>query len=391
MNNHKIALINFHFAHNYGAVLQCLALQTVLEQLGNDVNIIDYHPYYQEQYYVAYPNPIKCVYWRYKGSWEIKNPKRMYLALRWGLVTLVGYRNADKRKKLIKAFLPFCQKNLHLTQRYNSLHELKKKPPAADIYVCGSDQLWNPHVTFGLDPAFYLDFGDSDTKRIAYAVSPCKALDTQYFHKYLLRLLPVFDFVSLRESEKKSELEKYVQNPISICVDPTLLLKKEDYARFEEEIETQGPYILVYAFKESNDERMRLAVESMSKILNYKVIDVSYEKIDWINDVIRQTPITPGQFLSYFKNAEFVVTNSFHGTAFSIIYEKQFISVTKEGTSQRMVELMTKLGLHNNLMFDKIPDQIPDINYKDVEEKRRELSTIGLDFLKKSISAKKIK
>lgn len=366
----SIALINFHYAHNYGAVLQSLALYTFLKQKGYDVQVINYQPYYQKQYYIQYPNPVIAAYWRYRMCWREPRNLRLYQAVRWAASTLYGYRKAGKRAIVIQAFQPFVDKHLNQTQKYSTLHALRKNPPLADIYICGSDQIWNPDVTFGLDPAYFLDFGNQQTKRIAYAVSPCSALDISIFDEQLMKFLPAFDAISLRENEKRNEIEQIYKNKVHLCMDSTFLLSQEDYQSYEEPIDEQEPYILVYAFKETDGNKLiREVLDAVTRLLPYPVVDISLEHIAWNQEVRRRYAVTPGQFLSYCKNAKYIVTNSFHGTAFSIIYRKQFVSVAKTGTARRMTELMETLGMANALIRGKQQITVlPVIDYAASEE-----------------------
>lgn len=364
----KVSIINFHFAHNYGAVLQCLAMQTVLEKKRCRVTVIDYRPYYQEQYYARFPNPFKSAYWRFRCEWSQPLNKRLFRAAWWFFCTLKGYKNFRKRCEMKKAFEPFVKRNLHLTKIYNTYTDIKNCPPVSDLYICGSDQLWNPKVTSGLDPAYYLAFGNKDTLRIAYAVSPSNALDTNYFHKDLSSLLTAFTRISLREEEKKADLEKIAKKSITVCIDPTLLLDASDYCKFESPIDEKENFILVYAFKENDDYRIIETARLAKEKLGFDVVDISFEKIQFGFDIVNKKAVTPGQFLSYFKKAQYVITNSFHGTAFSIIYKKDFLSIAKEGTAGRMVELLSKVGLRDCLIEEQLCTELPNIDYINVEK-----------------------
>lgn len=386
-DSRSIDLINFHFANNYGAVLQCLALQTFIEKQGGNVHIIDYRPYYQRQYYIKYPSPFRGAYWKYKREQGMPLLKRIYDALRWFARTIYQYQFASNRASIQRAFQPFVHKHLHLTRQYSSLRALRRNPPNADIYICGSDQLWNPNVTFGLDPAYFLDFGVKKTRRYAFSVSPCAALDESIYGKQLAQLLQRFDAISLREAEKRDLIERLYKQKVDICMDSTFLLSAQDYEQFEEPLEIQEPYILVYAFKESDGNvRMKEVLETVVAQLNYKVIDISLDNVHWQLNVQRKFAITPGQFLSYFKNAYYIVTNSFHGTAFSIIYQKQFISVTKTGTEQRVTELLEKLGLCSALIKgDLQPLVLNKLDYTIHKEQREQLIANSREYLRKLI------
>lgn len=383
-----VNLLNFHFANNYGAVLECLALQKVLKKMGYDVRVIDYHPYYLEQFYTPYPNPFKGWYWRYKMNWDESVQKRLYLSFRWMFSSFLSYRFFFYKKKLRNVFTEFYSRNLNLTRRYNSLKELRDLYPKGEVYICGSDQIWNPKVTSGFDPAYYLAFGNDKIKRIAYAVSPNKALDTIFFKKELSINLPNFANISLREKELLEKLSFFTDKRIDICLDPTLLLSQKDYEEFELPIDIAEPYILTYGFIETDgNDVLQRTLNQVQQILKYKVIDLSLENISWTCNVEKKKFVSPGQFLSYLKHSSYIVTNSFHGTAFSIIYRKDFLCVCKTGTENRMKELMFNLGLKNNLILNtskKIIFPAP-IDYVNVDNNLINLKENSIEWLKMAI------
>lgn len=382
----RVGLMNFHFAHNYGAVLQCLALRDALQSLGLAVEVIDYEPYSLLQYDLPYPSPIRSAYWRYRRLSQLPRMKRGYQTLRWMVCTVFSYRHAPQRRMLRKAFSPFVAKHLQLSARYGNLSRLRRASHPYAVFVCGSDQLWNPETTGGIDPAYYLDFGDPSAKRIAYAVSPC-GLDVRKHRDALAPWLSAFHAISLRENEKKDDLQTVYGGEIKVCVDPTLLPAPEAYQPYEEPIADHAPYILTYAFGETSvRDWIPDVLETVRTALQYPVIDVSFETIGWKSPVTRRFAVTPGQFLTYCRNAVYVVTNSFHGTAFSILYQRDFTCVAKKGTECRMRELLERLNLRNRLMLEKVdPIDTSAVDYRAVDSRLSALRVEGLDFLRRSI------
>ncbi|MDF2472473.1 MAG: hypothetical protein K0R21_255 [Anaerocolumna sp.] len=386
----KVGLINYHFVYNYGAVLQCTALKEAIENLGHKVIIIDYRPFSQQQYYLPYPNAFKCAKIAYNKFPEKNRLKRSYIAAKWFVHVIVSYKNAKYRKLLDGKFSSFVNRHLQLTCRYNTIEDIRSNPPEADAYVCGSDQLWNPNVTWGLDAAYFLNFGHHQ-KRIAYAVSPCQ-LDVHKYSDSLRNWCDNLDAISLREAEKKDELEGLLKRPISICIDPTLLLTANQYKKFEEKInELPEQYILVYAFCDEDKNRLlKSTVESIYQKKNIEIIDVSIDNIQWGFPVTKRNSCTPGEFLFYFKNATYIITNSFHGTVFSIIYHRKFLSVAKHGTASRMTELLRKLSLENQ-MVKNISDinyySVDERNYLEVEENLKKLQVESLEYLMSTLAS----
>ena len=172
----KVGIITFHFAHNQGAVLQCYALQKVLEDSGHSPYVIDYRPAYHAVRYTARKNPFVLANNSWKKYRKSSFARRVYLSCRGfarGMVTLV--KPSDKTRE--KNFEAFINKHLALTARFSSLGKLKKHAPAFDAYISGSDQLWNPELLDGnLDPAYFLNFGSDSVRRITFAISQNKPI-----------------------------------------------------------------------------------------------------------------------------------------------------------------------------------------------------------------------
>lgn len=353
----KIATINFHFAHNFGAVLQSLALQKALENMGNSVDVIDYRPDYMVQQYKPFPNPIAGARRAARDYRDSKWGYRVYRELRRAAQYALNYRYAATRMKRQYMFDAFVKEHLNLSQRtYHTIQELRKDSPKADIYITGSDQVWNPYVTNAdLEEAYFLDFGDEAIKRASYAVSPCQ-LDVRQYETRLKTYLGSFSHISLRESERQMELSRCLNREIEVCIDPTLLLTASDYRQYESEIDiAPGRYIVAYAFidkKRANEVGNALA--KLKKLTGLPVIDISLDTVGMPEGVRRIKALSPAGFLAYIKNAAMVVTNSFHGTAFSIVYHRRFLTIPKGGTSSRMDELLSRLGLSGCLLRDDI-------------------------------------
>ena len=386
----KIKLINFHFAFNYGAVLQSYALKTVIESMDMQVEIIDYRPYGQMQYYKLIPNPFKTFFLAFRFKRNRSLIKRILFSFRWSLKTCLSFFSLPKRMKYKKAFEPFVKKNIKTTKPYYDNASLKKDPPQGEFYVCGSDQIWNPLVTFGYDDAYFLNFGPESTKRIAYAISPNSGIDEKDCdYCDLKKWLRRFDFISLRESEKKELIESITGKQVPITLDPTLLLNNQNYSKIEEMVSCPKDYILVYAFSDTNHSLCDY-VEMISNKKNINVIDISIDNLHFGKNVKKIIP-TPGQFLYLIKNASIVITNSFHATVFSIIYSKQFVCFRKTGTSRRMVELLEATGLLNRLYRESFDYLSCDnkISYEEVYDKLDALKVKSIDYLVESLGLNK--
>lgn len=351
----KVGIISIHSAHNYGSVLQAYALQEELKKFNDDVKIINYRPNYFDTQYKMFS--IK-VYKRYKG---IIN-KILHL----------GWRILKFKSRYIKykKFESYMKDRYDLTKKYKTYRELEKANFDFDVIFCGSDQIWNTDITEGFDKSFYLGFADERTVKASYAASVGrKTIDLKYedeYKKYIGRM----DFIALREEESKNIIQKYTTKPITITVDPTLLIAKEEWDEIsnKSKMNIQDKYILVYILEE-NQEFVKI-VNAISEFLGIGVISLS-KKIRFNNETI-YPEAGPEDFVRLFKNAEFVITNSFHGTVFSLIYEKKNCIIPHKKTGARMCNLMKKAGLEERIIANyddlNLEEINKDIDYNKVKE-----------------------
>ena len=368
----KISIITFHFAYNIGAVLQSWALQTALERCGHEANIIDYRPRYHTRKYAICRNPIYLYKDFYEKSEDTSWMRRVYKSIRKALGNtkydfMHRYSRIEKKRK----FENFMQNNLRLTERYTSFKQLKKYSPIADIYVAGSDQIWNKRLTNNcFDNAYFLDFGDENTKRFVYAAS-CGETKSQEICLNIRSLSHKIDFISSRENTTAEELKEELKKECYTVVDPTLLLDSKEYQAVESLLEIEEPYVVVYMLQNN-----KILEEGISRYMarnKRKVINISPFSIP-CEGVIHKNEVAPGEFLTYIKNAEFVITNSFHGTVFSIIYNKNFVSAIYENRGLRIISLLEEFELSHRLVTDV--DEFEEvincpIDYTNIEEKKK--------------------
>lgn len=375
----KIGIITFHFACNYGAVLQCYALQTYLEKLGNEVEVINYRPSYHTVRYEPWKNPFVVANSNLKRNKNKNIGKKICLYCR-GLARAIceSVKQTDKGRFVL--FNNFTEKYLNQTRKYTSIQQLRKNPPEDDLYISGSDQLWNPMLLdFSFDEAYFLKFGDQKVKRVTYAVS-LKEKYTEEEKANLVSLSQELNQICIREHNL--EYEKLVNKPVDVCVDPTLLLDSSAYREVEAGRLVQEPYVFVYGFESS--EELDKAVKETSEKLGLKVINGSPNRIRLSGGCDTVFNYGPSEFLSYIKYADFVVTNSFHGTAFSIIYHKQFEVVPHSTRGRRMTELLQKLDLSNRIWSETRCNCEDIIDYTFVEEKRENLMNCAYEYFQRS-------
>lgn len=368
------ATITCHDVYNYGASLQAFALQQTLVSLGHSNVIIDYKPPYLSNHFSF--SSINSVYDRPFVRWAYfaaKFPERV-LALR--------------RKR---AFDRFTRRYLTLTEhRYCSVDELKECAPKADCYIAGSDQIWNTLFKNGKDAAFYLDFVPEGARRVSYAAS----FATEKLHcipqmaSDIVSMLGKFDSISVREKSGKALLESLGYKACTVTVDPVFLPDVAIWDKIAEKPSGIGRKRFVLVYDCELGDSLRTAAKSEASAFDAEICSVNMRKA---YADINQPYIGPSQFIWLLQNAECVVTNSFHATAFSLIFKRPFWVVPRsENINARMEDLLASTGLSDRMLAsDSAPDRPvlePDFEQATaVLEAQRGKS---LEFLKKAIVGK---
>lgn len=372
----EIKTITCHNVYNYGATLQAYALQTYLESLGHNVEIIDYAPKYHSS-----------------SCWNIPENSSVYKLASRNLLVHIFYafhrwikHKRDTNIRRQKKFDEFDVKYLHITKHhYTSYEELKSNPPVANMYIAGSDQIWNPVGGTGLDPAFYLNFGDDDIKRISYAasfgISKLNDNDKTSIKRYLAKI----DNISVREKTGLTILNGLgIKSAIQV-VDPVFLLDKSMWLKLIKPIDVYkiDKYILVYDFFQ-DDPSIKSMASKIKKEKNFAIISVNNSgKLPYADKNISDA--SPVEFLSLINGAEIIISNSFHATAFSIILNKDFLvyPVLRHKNQSRMIDLLEQFTLSNRYNASNMPE---DIDWQTVNGYCESYMEEGRYFLKKSIS-----
>lgn len=364
----KIGILTQPLHNNYGGLLQAYALQTFLKKQGHNVLTVDF--YIEDEKRIQ----IKQL---------IRNFIKKYI-LRRQIDPIYSLTKKDKLR-ISQHTSHFIAENIKKTQYISELNELAYlKQYQFDAYIVGSDQVWRPSYSPGM-PAFFLSFlKDHDkTKRIAYAASfgvdHCNEFTENELNQYSL-LSQKFHAIGVREDSAIALCRKYLKVDAELVLDPTLLLEKDEYIKLINNDITSSPNgnMMVYVL-DKNDEKSQIIddVAKNYKLQSYTIMPNSYD------DVF--PPVT--QWLRGFLDASFVVTDSFHGVIFSIIFNKQFIAIgNKSRGLARFLSILKLFNLENRLIFShndlsKIFSQ-PEINFSDVDKLRKELvrkSTLFID------------
>ena len=331
-NKLKIAIITTHYAINYGAVLQAYALSTFLrKEFQVESEILAYWPpFYRDS---------RCIYQRTKNLRTLLRNAYM----------LINRQVRKERERLIANVCAFTKEYLPRSEvNYYSADELLSSPPPFDCYICGSDQIWN--LALRHEPVFFLDFTKDMTgvKKIAYAPSITEPVPEEKL-PLLKKYMENIDYISVRETSDVSVVQKLTTKKVYHVIDPVYLLSADRWAEMAVDPEIKEPYILCY-FLSPNDLAVE-AVKRLKKITGYPVVYVNLMARDRLKADICIRDAGPRQFVGYIKNATFVCTSSFHATAFSTIFQKDYCVIPKLTRNSRMESLQKTLRLGNRI-FD---------------------------------------
>ncbi len=329
----KIGLITFHRAINYGAVLQSYALQKVFDDFGSDCTIIDFRCHELEHFY----KPFLV----YKGS--------LKYMIKQGIKMALVYH--DRKKKKAK-FESFVQKYLRTSESITNKAELDDAD--FDIFVTGSDQVFNPTITGADAEVYYLSF--TEKKKYSYAASFGKDIITDIVGSLIKSNLNDYERISVREESGAQIIKQIIGRDASVNIDPTLLIDGTEWREIEEKPkEINKPYILAYNMLTS--KFIFEAAEALSKQTGIDVVFVNHK-----NDKTRfqyhsfryYESFSPQEFLWLIDHAEYVLTSSFHGTVFSVLFKKQFLTVlsSTESRNVRLFSLLHMVGLMNRVVVD---------------------------------------
>jgi polysaccharide pyruvyl transferase WcaK-like protein len=250
---------------------------------------------------------------------------------------------------------------------------LVDNPPPADVYIAGSDQIWNTFYENGIDPAFYLSFGSKEIRRISYAASFSSSSLRPGCEGFVKEQLGKFDGISVREVHGVSLLANLGFEGVKHVLDPVFLLSPEEWEGVVESIKGLDPYILLYDF--DNTDEIRGLVSRVSSEFGLKVYSVNnYKRNRYCDRDFGK--VGPSVFLGLIRGASVVVSNSFHATAFSLIFGREFFVVPRRGheVNTRMESLLRDVGLSDRLVEDPASFDFLSIPRIDVEVLRDRIS-----------------
>lgn len=369
----KIGIIAFQNVANYGALLQLYALKYTLEKKGHSVNVINYKSKMLpelENYAKHIVSPSNFL--------KVFHPVKV-------LHFIARYFIKAEKVKRINATKDFVNKYFSLSGICHSVEEMDDL--SFDMIFCGSDQIWNPHITGKLNVVYF--GGNTSAVKIAYAAS-AGDLDALKRNKEDFDiLLGKMDMVSVREENLRAYIVNELKyNALTVC-DPTLLLSREEYERILIKPIVKRPYVLVYSLG-SDPNLIKLA----KRIAAQNDLDV-YSIVGNNMFMCGFTPVYsagPMEFVGWFADASYVVTDSFHGTAFSIIFKKPFLVKRHPTRGSRMDTLLEMLNLRDRMFSDYASIDYNDkltISYLEVEPLLKAYIGKSLEFINSALAFKR--
>ncbi len=381
----KVGIITIVKVNNYGAELQAFATQKALQGMGYDAEIIDY---------LFYKNPRHKTTRRSKPVFDLPLKKRLaeWLYPKINSVRrILQHNKADEIRGL--RFEQFHKEYTRFSKEYRTIESLYSAKMYYDAYVVGSDQVWNPNNYTSLDP-YFLRFAPKDKVRLSYASSIGLSQLPEVTKTYYREALRSLDAISVREENAVKIVEEVAGVKAKWVLDPTLLLNGEEWKNYAVEVVgVPKQYVLIYEITPCT--YVKTLAQHIAAEKGCKVVRINREAVREESDeeVVNVMDAGPAEFLWLFLHAEAVVTNSFHGTAFSVNMEKDFYVVTPERkqNNSRQRSLLKLVGLENRLVVENASmpeksDYAVDFDkVRPLLEKAREASK---KYLKEAIDGK---
>ncbi len=359
----KIGILTFHRAHNYGAVLQCYALQETLKSMGHDVNVINYiqktidETYHDHRSFSlrTFAKKLPIASWGYAL-------KSLYIDIN----TVI---NGSQRKRV---FEQFVHNRLNITPECSQ----NNIPQDFDVYIVGSDMVWDDVCTGGcFDDVFLGNFAhNTSAKLLGYAVSGTARSFERLGKDFNYKHLTNFYNVSIRERSFADIVKKFTGKDYPVCLDPTLLANSKIWEPLlNSKWETRN-YIVTYYIRVSGVDKA---------VINEKVRNYANEQgYEIVNLDATAEAIPVEEFLSIIRYSKYMVTDSFHGIIFSLLFHRSFNAlIFHDSGDSRYVNLLTSIGLQKACVEKDFTPAIWAINYSEIDEKLQILRKPSREYL----------
>ena len=367
----KIGIVTRHSVPNYGSILQTYASLETMKKLGHEPEVINYIRY-EERYNNLAKTLIKGKKW----------DKNFFTRNIYKVIQTPNYARMYKKfEKYRENFLDETKKE------YGSIEELKNDIPKEDVYCSGSDQIWGKIGSTNYDETYFLEFAKG-RKCISYASSFGKTALDEQLNQNLDNLLSKYSSILVREKSAKEILVERNLNNVEQVLDPTFLLEKEEWIKLAQKAnkEIKGKYILIYQLHDNKEFNQYAKEFAQRKNMKLVRISTSFYHIMRSGKLVYLP--TQYEFLSYFQNAQYILTDSFHATVFSIIFNKKFIDVLPLNTTGTRIESVLQLfNMENRILksYDDFSLIDEPIDYVKVNNKLQKEGKKSLDLLKQAI------
>ena len=350
----KIGILTFPNSPSFGASLQMRGLYRALQDLGSEVEIINYqNTFMAKNKHIGKKNTVKNI--------------------------ILFFLDISSKKKFSKfekqlQFFPnktICEKD-----------DLKQIGNRYDYLICGSDQVWNPKIT-GEDLNYFFLFCDDNFKKISYAASfGVNELSTAISLK-VKEQLKKFNHISVREEQGAKIVYELLNTDCTIVLDPTMLISQDEWRSCEKKFTSLPPkYIARFIF--NYDDNVEKKIKELQEKTGLPVVTIGGNIISKFKKGLCTGSIGPAEWLYVLDHADHVVTDSFHGAAFSIIFHKDVFVSIASSTNSRLKTLLHTFELDNRIIGETLP--VGEIDYENVQKIMNEKKEYSLDFLRKAIN-----
>lgn len=378
--NITVGIITMHRVLNFGSILQTYALQRAVNNLGYSSEIIDYE----------FPNSEHAMYLKQSDETPV------ILSLKSRIIGAIkrrlrGSKPTDDDIRRGK-FLKFISGHLKISKdSYKNRYQIDKRLPLYDIYLTGSDQVWNP-LYIGYDTTFMCGFARNGNPRISFAASMAVSKIPEQFVEYYSTELAKYSSISVREKTAIGLLSQITGKAISLVCDPTMLLTRDQWLN-QLNISDCNKYFIVYVLDYTYNPYPQIfeIIENCHRRYGGKIIVLNGKINQYMkrNGATAVNTASPVDFIRYFASASFVVTSSFHGTIFSLNFKIPFMSVVDDsiGRDSRVVDLLEMLGAERfKQIYSEPVDDNKDLSYTPkISDKIEKIRNESLKFLEKAL------
>ncbi len=370
MSEKNAGIITFHHNHNYGTMLQAIALQKAIYKCGYTSELINYEkkPTDRIQLFKIRLSRLGAYVLHFKKYYTL----------------FINKSNAVARERLFEEF--YRKYALIGKTRYESIEDLNNNPPQYELYIVGSDQTWSPSISEQKEKeVFFLSFVPEGSVKGSYApsigLSRIKEHEKELFKKYL----DDFKYLSCREKTGSQILSEVLGKDVVNVLDPTLLLEEDEWLQMADGKIIEEPYILEYFL--GNRIEHRGFVKKLSRQTGLKIVSLPFDSIDMADTSLERLYVGPAQFLRLIHDAEYVCTDSFHGSVFSVIFKTKFFSFCKhsdysaQSENSRLYDFLDSIHLNDRIVMDYRSSPSLSINFDESARYLKKLREASWDYL----------